>query len=79
MQNSFIDFDYSQEGNSYCPEDYDPNNDVINEFQDSSKMVEDFKSTLLIPQVFENIDSFYYALLYAIQYQSKKNKKKFCK
>lgn len=42
-------------------------------------MVEDFKSTLLIPQVFENIDSFYYALLYAIQYQSKKNKKKICK
>lgn len=42
-------------------------------------MVEDFKSTLLIPQVFENIDSLYYALLYAIQYQSKKNKKKICK
>ena len=41
------------------------------------KKVKDFKCTLLIPEGFENINSFYYAILYAIQYQLK-NKKIWC-
>ena len=46
MQDSFIDSDYSQEASNYCPEGYDPNNETIDEFKDSGKKVEDFKSTL---------------------------------
>ena len=71
MQDSFIDSDYSQEASNYCPEGYDPNNEITDEFKDSGKKVEDFKSTLLIPQSFENIDSFYYTRLYVDRYQSK--------
>ena len=70
MQDSFIDFDYSQEANNYCPDDYNPGEEKIDEFKDFAKKVEDFKR-LLIPQGFENIDSFYYAILYAICYQLK--------
>ena len=74
IQDSFIDFDYSQEANNYCPEDYDPNNEIIDEFKDARKKVKDFKSTPLVRQGFENFDSFYYALLYAVKYQSKNKK-----
>ena len=69
MQDSFIDLDYSQEANNYCPDDYDPSEEIIDEFKESAKKVEDFKRTLLMPQGFENIDSFYYAILYAIRHQ----------
>ena len=55
MQDSFIDFDYSQEANNYCPEDYDSNNEIIDEFKNSGKKIKDFISTLLIPQGLENI------------------------
>ena len=79
MQDSFIDFDYSREANNYFPEDYDLNYEINDEFKDSGKKVEDFKSTVLIPQGFENINSFYYAPLYAIRYQSKKLEKWVCK
>ena len=75
MQDSFIDLDYSQKTNNYCPEDYDPNNEIIDEFKDSQKKVEDFKNALLNSQGFGNIDSFYYGLLYAIRYQLKNKKK----
>ena len=74
MQDLFIDFDYSQEANNYFPDDYDPSNKIIDEFKHSAKKVEDFKCTLLIPQSFENIDSFYYVLLYVIRYQLKNKK-----
>ena len=74
MQDSFIDFDYSQEANNYCPDDYNTNKEIIEKFKDSAKKVEDFKLTLLILQGFKNIDSFYYALLYAIRYQLKDKK-----
>ena len=74
MQDSFIAFDYSQEVNNYFPEDNDPNNAIIVEFKDSAKKVDDFESTLLIPHDFENIDSFYYALLYVIRYHVENKK-----
>ena len=66
MQDYFTDFDYSQETNNYCPDDYDPSEEMIDEFKDSAKKVKDFKCTLLIRQGLERIDSFYYAILYAI-------------
>ena len=37
MQDSFIDFDYSQEANNYFPDDYDPSKEIIDEFRDSAK------------------------------------------
>ena len=77
MQDYFIDFDYSQEANNYCPDDYYPGKEIIDQFKYSAKKVEDFKSTLLIMQGFGNTDSFYYVLLYTIQYQFK-NKKNEC-
>ena len=77
MQDSFIDFDYSQEANNYCPNDYNPSEKIIVEFKDSAKKVEDFNGTRLIPQGFEFIDSFYYVIPYTIQYQLK-NKKTGC-
>ena len=40
MQDSFIDFDYSQEANNYCLDDYDPSEEIINEFKNSAKKVE---------------------------------------
>ena len=75
IQDSFIDFDWSQEANNYCTDDYDPTNETIDEFKNSAKTVDDFKQTLLIQHGLENIDSFYCCLLYAIQYQLKKQKK----
>ena len=51
---------------------FDLNNEIIDKFKESGKKVQDFKSTLLFPQGFENIDLFYHALLYAIRYLSKK-------
>ena len=30
-------FDYSQKANNQCPDDYDPSDDVIDEFKDSAK------------------------------------------
>ena len=67
----------SQEAHNQCPHDYDPSDNVVDEFKDSAKKVDDFKSTLLIPLGLENIDSFYFALLFAICYQLK-NKKDEC-
>ena len=78
MQDSFIDFDYSQKANDYCLGEYKPRKETIDEFKDSAKTVENFNSTLLIPQGFENIDPFYHGLLYAIWYQLKKKNKIEC-
>ena len=77
MQDYFIDFDYSQEANNYCSDDYYPGKEITDQFKYSAKKVEDFKSTLLITQGFGNTDSFYYVLLDTIQYQFK-NKKNEC-
>ena len=74
MQDSFIDSDYSQETNNYCSDDYDPSEEIIDEFKDSAKKFQDFKRTLLITHNFEIIDSLHYAILYAIRYQLKNKK-----
>lgn len=46
MRDAFIDFDYSQESNNYCPEDFDPNENVINKFKKSTKKVDEKKTRL---------------------------------
>ena len=40
----------------------------VSEFKDSKKTVEEFNKTLINPQGDENVDSFFYAILYAIRY-----------
>ena len=40
----------------------------MTEFKDSKKEVEEFSKTLINPQGDENIDSYFYAILYAIRY-----------
>ena len=37
MQDSFIDFDWSQEANNYCMDDYDPSKRTIGKFKNSAK------------------------------------------
>lgn len=37
MQDSFIDYDYSQEASSYSADDYGPSKEIIDEFEDSAK------------------------------------------
>ena len=53
---------------------YDPFGDIIDEFKNSAKRLDDLKSTLLIPHGLENIDSFPFALLLAICNQLKNEK-----
>ena len=77
VQDSFDDFDYSQEANNYCPDDNYPSDDIIDEFKDSAKKIDHFKSTLLILHGLENIDSVYFAFLFTIYYQLR-NKKDEC-
>ena len=63
---SFAGFDFSTEPNNYCS-DAEVCNEVT-EFNDSKKKVEEFNKTLINPQGDENVDSFFYAILYAIRY-----------
>lgn len=37
MQDSFIDYDYSQEASSYSAHDHGPSKEIIDEFEDSAK------------------------------------------
>ena len=46
---SFADFDFSQGPNSYCSDD-DICDEMIDEFKDSKKKVDEFKKTLIKPQ-----------------------------
>ena len=67
MQDSFIDFDYSQEASSYSADGYGPSKEIIDQFEDSAKKkVNSFKCTLLIPQGFENIHFICTSLNYSI-------------
>ena len=53
MQDSFINFDYSQEDNKYYSDDCHPSEEINDEFKDPAKNV---KHILLVPHIFENID-----------------------
>ena len=43
MQDSFIEFGYSQEADYYCLDDHDTCEEIPDEFKNSSKKVGDFK------------------------------------
>ena len=80
MQDSFLESDSSEshhEVNNYCDDNYNPDSEQIDEFRDSDKRIEEFKCTLFCSHGLENLDSFYYAILYAIRYQFQ-NKKDEC-
>ena len=68
VQDSFSDFDYDQEANNYCAED-DLNDIKIDDFRDYKSRVDKFAKTLLNPQGFNNKDSFFYSILFAIRYR----------
>lgn len=59
---------------SYCHVNYDPNQDGIDEFTDSSRQVGEFKRILFCPQGVENPDSFYYTILYDLCFKKKNSK-----
>ena len=63
---SFAGFDFSQEPCNCCSDDEICSE--VTEFKDSKKEVEEFSKTLINPQGDENIDSYFYAILYAIRY-----------
>ena len=67
IQDSFSGFDYNQEANNYCNDD-DELFDEIDEFKDFKSRVEKFKKTLINPQGFNNENSFFYSILYAVRY-----------
>ena len=68
VQDSFSDFDYDQEANNYCAED-DLNDIKIDDFRDYKSRVDKFAKTLLNPQGFNNKDSFFYSILFAIRFR----------
>ena len=61
------DFDYEQEPNNYCNDD-DETELSINEFENYKEKIESFKKTLVNPQGENNLDSFFYSILYAIRF-----------
>ena len=63
---SFAGFDFSQEPSNYCSHGEICNE--VTEFKDSKKKVEEFNKTLINPPGDETVDSFFYAILYAIKY-----------
>ena len=67
VQDSFSDFDYDQEPNNYCNED-EFENLKIDDFKDYKSKIEKFTKTLFNPQGFDNKDSFFYSILFAIRY-----------
>ena len=78
MQDSFLNPDSNEsptdaaaEASNYCCDNYDPVQDEIDEFRDSTTRVEEFKHTLFCLQVAQNPDSFYYAILYDLRHKNK--------
>ena len=66
VEDSFSDFDFDQEPNNYCNENkicYLP----INNFKDYKSKVESFTKTLINPKGFNNKDSFFYSILFALR------------
>ena len=79
MQDSFLNPDSNESPTdagaaaeaNYCYDNYDPVQDEIDEFRDSTTRVEEFKHTLFCRQGAQNPDSFYYAILYDLRHKNK--------
>ena len=67
INDALSDFDYEQEPNNYCNHD-DETELSINEFENYKEKIESFKKTLVNPQGENNLDSFFYSILYAIRF-----------
>ena len=67
INDALSDFDYEQELNNYCNDD-DETELPINEFENYKEKIESFKKTLVNPQGENNLDSFFYSILYAIRF-----------
>ena len=67
INDALSDFDYEQEPNNYCNDD-DETELPINEFENYKEKIESFKKTLVNPQGENNLDSFFYSILYAIRF-----------
>ena len=59
------------EVSNFCQDNYNPDQNEIGEFRDSSRQVDEFKHSLFCPQGVENPDSFYYAILYHLRFKKK--------
>lgn len=62
------------EVSNFCHDNYDPDQDEIGEFRDSSRHVDEFKHSLFCPQGVENPGFFYYAILYHLHFRKKSSK-----
>ena len=68
VEDSFSDFDFDQEPNNYCNENEIRDLEIDN-FKDYKSKIENFVKTLVNAQGLNNVDSFFYAILFAIRYQ----------
>ena len=68
IQDSFSDLDYDQEPNNYCADENELHDSKIDDFNDSKSKVEKFEKGLVNPQGFNNKDSFFYSILFAIRH-----------
>ena len=68
VEDSFSDFDFDPEPNNYCNENEIRDFEIDN-FKDYKSKIENFVKTLVNPQGLNNVDSFFYAILFAIRYQ----------
>ena len=76
INDALSDFDYDQEPNNYCNDD-DEIELPITEFENYKEKIESFKKTLVNPQGENNLDSFFYSILYATRFFLKE-KSDFC-
>ena len=65
MSDALENFDYNQEPENYCEE---PTNAEIDNFDNYSKRVSKFKSSLMNPHDIDNSESFFYSILYGLRY-----------
>ena len=68
INDSLSGFDFFEEGTNYYS-DNEIEEEVVNNFKDSKKKVDEFKKTLVNPHGDDNSDSFLFAILYAIRFQ----------
>ena len=68
VEDSFSDFDFDQEPNNYCNENEIRDLEIDN-FKDYKSKIGNFVKTLFNPQGLDNVDSFFYAILFAIRYR----------
>ena len=69
IQDSFSDLDYDQEANNYCADENELHDTKIDDFKDSKSKVEKFEKSLVNPQGFNNKDSFFYSILFAVRHR----------